>query len=213
MEGNKVLAIILRYEEKNWHQGTRDCVERANPECIIEADREGVGSISRAFNNSVSGLGDRIFNYDYVWFVTNVIFPPEMLGALVAAFDHNTAGVHPKFQSDHHHIAKAPVGGSLVNFIEWTSPMLSVRAIADVGLLDQKLPYWGMDLDWSYRARMRGWNLKAEGTYHLEHTYLRHNAPEPISRLREQLRKLRDASTIEQLTNKYGPKWREIIWT
>jgi GT2 family glycosyltransferase len=27
--------------------------------------------------------------------------------------------------------------------------------------LDEMLPYWGQDLDWSYRVRQNGWKLAA----------------------------------------------------
>ena len=212
----KVACIQLEYLETGWSARTYDCIRADGLEVVAVARREGVGSMSAAFNRAAREvLARRKSNLkggpDFIWFLTNVTFRPGTAKALVDAFDGQTAAVHPQFASDHGHIAN-PRGVQDVPFVEWTAPMLRVSALEQIGMLDEAMPYVGMDLDWSYRAKQAGWKLRATNRAQVAHKYLRHNAPEEISRIRERLRALYAHPTDARMVEKYGTYWKEMLW-
>jgi GT2 family glycosyltransferase len=207
----QVQAIQLAYLETGWTARTFDCLQADSVRCLYLADREGVGSMSAAFNREAGKVIRAKKAPEFIWFVTNVAFEPGTAQALLDAFDEDTAAVHPKFASDHPHIA-SPRGVQDVPFVEWTAPMIRVEALREVGLLDEDMPYVGMDLDWSYRAREIGWKLRATAGAVVQHAYLRHNAPEPVSKVREQLRALYNHQTNEKMIKKYGQNWKARLW-
>lgn len=208
----KVEAIQLAYLETGWTARTFDCLQADNVRCLYRADREGVGSMSAAFNREAGKVIRSKKAPEFIWFVTNVTFEPGTAKALLDAFDEDTAAVHPRMAgSDHPHIA-SPAGVQDVPFVEWTAPMIRVEALREISLLDEDMPYVGMDLDWSYRARELGWKLRATSQAEIQHTYLRHNAPEIISYLREQLRALYNHQTNEKMVKKYGQNWKAKVW-
>lgn len=228
MSINQILPIVLKYEEKGVTERTVQCLMNAGfgsgENDIFVADREGVGNMSRAFNRITRKLWSLFenrmddFNFypakKFIWFLTNVEFPPEMPESLLSCFDQHTAAVHPAFDSHHPHLnSMMPIVNNDVLFVEWTAPMVSVEAWKKIGQLDEKMPYWGMDLDWSYRAREMDYELKVDGRYRLKHTYLTDKAPEKISEIRRELRSLYDASTEERLIEKYGEGWLKKLWT
>lgn len=204
----KIYPIVLLYEEAGWKKATEDCLSAAGFRQWDYADRDGVGSMSKAFNRAFYDISPR--REKYIWFVTNVTFPPEMPAALLDVMEKHPkcAAVHPVFDSDHPHIKTPPPGP--VPFIEWTAPMIRIEALDDVGLLDEALPYVHFDLDWSYRAREAGWELRVDGTHRLQHTYLWKDAPEQISRMRRELRTLRHPASVARMIEKYGPNWKNI---
>lgn len=213
IEEGQLIIIQLRYLETGWAIRTLDCIHKdAGDNCdIFMADREGVGNMSLAFNRAMEEIATKGLYPEFVWMVTNITFEPGTVQALIDAFDDNTAAVHPKFASDHPHIIN-PKGIQEVPFVEWTAPMVRYNAWRDIGPLDEDMPYWGMDLDWSYRAKQEGYSLKATAHAVVNHTYLRHNAPEPISKIRKELRYLYDSQTEQALVRKYGIDYRHKVW-
>jgi len=210
MDKKRILAVQLLYREEGWTQTTRQALDAAGITQVLPADREGVGNMSRAFNHAWLQAHATIpEKFDFVWFVTNVTFPPDMPEKLLALFDKTTAAVHPRMDSDHPHLRD---GGQGVPFIELTAPMFSVSALISVGMMDEDLPYWGMDLDWSYRATTKGFSLHVHGETKIQHRYLRHFAPQPISKVRAERRKLYDAATEYRLREKYGTEWIKKLW-
>lgn len=226
---SQILPIVLKYEEKGVTEKTVQCLLDAgfDKENIVFADRDGVGNMSRAFNTSMHILkteddleylqfrGEvrtRMMDIKYIWFLTNVEFPPEMPLSLLSAFDEETAAVHPAFESSHDFIRDAIGVVPEAPFIEWTAPMVRANTFYDLDGLDYNLPYWGMDLDFSYRAKQAGYVLKIDGRYRLKHAYLHLHAPEPISEIRKQLRALYDKATEERLIEKYGENWLQKLW-
>lgn len=210
----KLIAIQLRYNESGWSAETYSCIESDEIPIVIEASREGVGSISLAFNRAMKWMYDNIATSDlpeFVWMVTNVTFKPGTAKALMSAFDKSTAAVHPKFKSDHPHI-RNPKGVQDVPFVEWTAPMIRLSAWEQVGQLDEQMPYWGMDLDWSYRAKQKGYKLRTTDAAIVNHAYLRNHAPERISEIRRELRRLYDTQTEQALIKKYGQNYRTKVW-
>lgn len=207
-----ILPIVLKYQEKGWTEKTVQCLIDAGFEKmdIVFADRDGVGNMSRAFNDVV--WINYIIEKRFIWFLTNVEFPPEMPLSLLSCFDDETAAVHPGFDSEHPHIKTAFGVVPDVPFIEWTAPMVNTYIFELFGGLDEQMPYWGMDLSFSKRCRDAGYMLKIDGRYRLKHNYLRTNAPEKISLIRRELRSLYDKQTEERLIEVHGEDYLAEIW-
>jgi len=186
MKGN-IYPIILKYSEPGWTAKTVECLRECGFKKWGEADRDGVGSMAKAFNRAI---GTAAWRYQYIWFITNVTFTPETKIMLLSAFDDDTAAVHPAMRnSDHPHI-RGPIKAVEVPFVEWTAPMIRTSALQQIGLLNEDMPYVHFDLEWSYRARVKGWKLKTQGQAEVKHEYLYRNQPEEISQIRARLRAL-----------------------
>lgn len=210
MKIDDICAVVLRYEEPGWTEQTLACCHAAGITKIVIAERDGVGNMSRALNTAIQYTG--AMQYKYIWFLTNVTFTPDVPLALMAAFDPFTACVHPCHDSDHVHLQKCGHTPEQVPFVEFTAPMFRALHLWLLDGADESMPYWGMDLDWSYRAKQAGYNLKVSPV-RVEHVYLRHQKNKyPISALREQLRKMYDGSTTQRLIDKYGADWRAKLW-
>ena len=218
MEAGKVVALVLGYKEPGWTGKTVECA-MDTPEIggVFTILREnGVGGMAHVFN-----IGMELFNgyaiengIGWVWHLTNVRFDPAMLSHLLEHADETTAAIHPRFRSDHPHMCESTQDGRQVPFVEWTAPLINLQAWKKVGLLDTDMPYWGFDLDWSYRAREAGYSLKVCCSCSLEHTYLRDTdkAEHPITTERRKVRKLFDKSTERRLADKWGPDWLQRLW-
>ena len=212
---NLVTPVVLEYLEANWTEQTIKCLLDAgfDDTNILQVSREGVGSMSKAFNSIFFGIdGYDIIETPFVWFVTNVTFDKHVPAFLASCLEDNPklAAVHPKFSSDHPHIREAK-GRVLVPFVEWTAPIVRMSAILEVGVLDEQLMYVGQDIDWSYRAKQKGFELMVDGHSLINHTYLYRNAPEPISQIRKALRQYHMPATYARLEEKYGKDWRDLI--
>ncbi len=213
---NQIQPIVLRYQETGWTEKTVTCLIAAGFEesDIVYADREGVGNMSKAFNDAFKSAG---LHYEseksFAWFLTNVSFEPEMPHSLLQLLKNTCcAAVHPAFDSDHPHIRNSYGINRDAPFIEWTAPMVWVPAFCKIHL-DEQMPYWGMDLDWSYRIQEAGHSLAIDGRHRLGHAYLRMNdQKEPITIERERIRKTFDASTEHRLIEKHGVDWMAKLW-
>lgn len=210
MKIDDICAIVLKYEEPGWTEQTIACCEAAGITKIVIAERDGVGNMSRALNAALRYTG--AFNYKYIWFLTNVTFTPDVPMAMMAAFDPMTACVHPCHDSDHAHLQKCGHTPEQVPFVEFTAPMFRALHLWLLEGADESMPYWGMDLDWSYRAKQAGYNLKVLPV-RVQHVYLRHQKQKyPISTFREQLRAYHHSHTEAALVRKYGPDWAKTLW-
>lgn len=210
----RVVAIVVKYDEPGWFQQTLDCVKQAGLQYIVKP-RLGIGPLSSAFNAGMRLLSSDIC--DYAWHLTNVTFQPEMVKELVSHFSEDVASVHPKFQSEHAHICGTGCkDGQYIPFVEWTAPMVSMEAWETVGELDEAMPYWGMDLDWSHRAKLAGFHHRVCTTYELGHDYLNRLAKvrgaHEITKSRRVERAKFDRSTQNALREKWGEHWLEILW-
>lgn len=203
----EILAVVLEYHEEGWTDRAIRCVEADDLDYVV-ISRDGIGSMSKAFNEAIK---KGVEEYSYIWFVTNIVFDQGTSLSLLECFDPKTAAVHPRFDSDHPHI-RFTRDVDEVPFIEWTAPMISRRALDKIGLLDEQLPYWGMDLDWSYRAKETGYTLKVDGRVKVDHVYLRDHAPEAVSHHRRMERGRYDVSTENRLKQKYGVDWLKALW-
>jgi GT2 family glycosyltransferase len=197
-----ILPLVLVYEESEC-----ESVYKHFPDHIIRfADRGGVGSMAKAFNDSLKALPP----YKYIWWITNIEFDKPVIDDMLEIMesDPKIAAVHPRFKSDHPHIR---FGKGEAPFIEFTAPLIRTEALDNVGLLDEQMPYWGFDFDWSYRARSNGWKLWV-GNKEIDHAYLRHiHRAHNVSVSRNIIRSHYDQQTIDRLVEKYGPGWKSIL--
>lgn len=69
------------------------------------------------------------------------------------------------------------------------------------------MPYWGHDLDWSYRAKSIQARLGIHHGVILGHTYIRNSKPHAVTLQRKRLRRLADAGAPFQTG---GIVWRQV---
>ncbi len=218
MDTGKVAAIVLGYKEPGWTAATVNsalaCPEMSDTFSIYREN--GIGGMASVFNAGMEIFTDYCTEHSikWVWHLTNVKFPANMLGSLLEHADETTAAIHPRFNSDHPHMCESSQDGRQVPFVEWTAPLVSLRAWLDVGPLDSNMPYWGFDLDWSKRAIDKGYTLKVCCSCSLDHTYLRDKDAEEhrVTTERRHARKLFDRSTEDLLAAKWGEDWLAKLW-
>jgi hypothetical protein len=217
MADRKVAGLVLGYAEPGW---TRKTVDRAlmaglSP-VIVLPRRNGIGPMSPIFNKGMEVLEKwPKRQFGWVWHLTNVGFDKDALDKMMELAGDEVAAVHPVFDSDHAHLDRRKVKESgPVPFIEWTAPLVSIKAWQDVGGLDNKLGYWGMDLDWSARARDYGYTLAVCKDVQLEHVYLRRKdrAEGPITGARRLMRDQSNRETEDRLIELWGEDWMRRIW-
>lgn len=207
----EIAIIVLKYLEPYYHQ-TLKCLEQLDKSKvdIFFADRDGVGSMSRAYNDcfkkNVYGA-----NYKYVWFVSNITFEPNV-PFLLAKSCEMFAAVHPEFNSDHQHIR--PDGSNEVKqipFIEFTAPMIQTWIYEKYGL-DEDYWYWFYDLIISKQIRESGLKMACDHRAKVGHVYLRNNNKEVISKIRTQLRDYRHKIEVKQLEQQFGKDWQKTLF-
>lgn len=205
----KVSVVAIIYNEPEWTH-TKECIEdiRDKVQEIVYVDRGGVGSLAKAYNDGFRHLSEPT---DIVWFISNVTFNPDALDKLVKEMD-KYDGIHPAFDSDHKHIR--PNGTDTVAdapFLEFTAPIVRYE-LFDKIQLDESMPYWGHDLDWSYRAKSIQARLGVHHGVVLGHTYIRNSKPHAVTLQRKRLRRLADSGTRSRLVELYGDKWRGVLF-
>jgi hypothetical protein len=207
----ETIIIAIKYDEPEWFK-TWDCLSKSGAPIII-ADRNGVGSMSKAYNKSFSENYDQIKRYKYVWLVSNITFEKQMLNELengmrVSGF----SALHPSFKSDHKHMC--PIGENIireVSFIEFTAPIIKVEVFKKYPL-DEDLPYVGHDLDWGFRVSEAGHKIGVHHGTEVKHTYIRfNNKPHPVTEMRKQMRKMWRTHTENKLVEKYGENWEDVL--
>lgn len=208
IEGNngKTVIVSVIYVEKEW-QETKACIEKCNVP-VIYVDRQGTGSLAEAYNRGFNEIKDKP---EYVWFVSNPTFNDSALSQLVKAMDKTKfAAIHPCFRSDHQHLRN---DGSRevkeIKYIEFTCPIVKFDVFADFKL-NEKMPYMGHDLDWSYRVKEAGYKIGVDMSVGIKHVYVRH-LNRIISRQRAEKRKRANPSTYQELIRIYGEEWRKVL--
>ena len=203
----EILSVI--YEEPEWLETARNMA--ATGLAVRLVDRDGVGSLAEAINRGVrdSVPGD----VDFLWIVTNPVFPPTMPRRLAHALTiTGWAAIHPSFDSNHTSMRMQSAGFRETDFVEFTAPMVRAELLLRYPL-DEDMPYVGFDLDWSYRVRQAGWKLGVDDTQILGHTYLKEsNTPRhPATKIRKERRMVALAGTHLKLESKYGKRWRYVL--
>lgn len=109
---------------------------------------------------------------DYVWMLNSDVekISEHMRDQLVKVLEKidDIALVTPAFNSPHEMFRTRK--DAFIGWIDWCCPMVKVRAWKDIGPLDEaKFPGYGADIDWCYRAKMRGWRLFLAGNQYVHH--------------------------------------------
>lgn len=207
----KVCVIALEYLEPEYEE-TRECLDKLTVD-IYYADRKGCGSISKAFNQCFSE-NYIAQNYDLVWFVTNITgFDQQTLIRLIDTIGEHSA-ICPVYDSDHPWLRpkEGLEGVEIVPFIEFTCPLVRTFEFHH-HRLDEKMPYYHHDLDWSYRVREVGHTLAVHNGVEVQHTYLRKRPiKHPITLKRERARIKTQAMSEAACMRKHGRDWRKKIW-
>jgi len=131
--------------------------------------RHDGSDLAAGFNYATHFLG----NYDWVWHFTNDVFaPPNTLESMVRVIRNrwDMAAIQPAMPSSHPHLCPKPEGGTAdVRYLEWAAAMVNMTAWRDIGPLDEGFAFFSMDIDWSQRARKRGWKLVVDYNVQCEH--------------------------------------------
>lgn len=208
MKNNKLIIVSVKYEEPEWQQTKVALLGCGVP--VIFMDRGGVGSLAEAYNKGFAKSLE--IGSEYVWFVSNPVFDTSVMHQLVGAMKGSKyAAIQPTYSSDHAHLCPSgKTGLNDVPFIEFTCPMVR----SDVSILhqlDRAMPYWGHDLDWSYRVKQAGYEIGVLQGAEVQHTYLRHSKKHPVTAIRHLLRKQSNAATTKRLEQLYGENWKEVL--
>jgi GT2 family glycosyltransferase len=206
----RVAVIVLDYFEGN--DDTLEALRIAGYDIpIIWAHRDGVGAMSRAFNNAC----DKILlmgGIEYIWFITNVTFPPNTMRMLIQTLDEDMdcAAVQPAMRnSDHPHLRVK--GVEKVPFIEWTAPMLRVDALREIGLPCSEMGYVHFDMEWCYRAMQHGYNVKVDGRCEIHHNYLHSSGGSNFwTTTRREMRRRLLESSAQALAREMGFPYRGL---
>lgn len=201
-----ILIIALEYLEPEW-QATFDCIRATGCDYVI-AKRDGVGNMSRAFNEAVIKAHG---SYKYLWFVTNVTFKPDLPEKLISNIGKHAA-IHPSFTtSDHSHLHPCE-GVKEVPYIEFTAPLFKSIEFIKIGMLDTELWHYYMDLDICARLRQQGKTVAVDGENSIGHVYLRNGKKHEITKIREQLRNIMAIYGKKHMEMKWGKDWRNTVW-
>jgi GT2 family glycosyltransferase len=206
-----VVIIALEYLEPEFTH-TKQCLEKFNVP-IIWAKRDGVGNMSRAFNEAFlyKLKGNPSFSIlpRYTWFTTNIICNEFLLPELVKGMESTGfAAIHPSFKSVHRRII--PDGSGIVKevpFIEFTAPIFRTE-VFEKYYLDEDLWYWWMDVDISYKMKRDGYKLGVHHGASLTHSYLAEDKHNEISKIRYQMRTMMNREGEHKMKTIYGPDWK-----
>ena len=208
MSTESVRIVAIEYHEPEWEE-TKKAIKACHVP-VTWVDRDGTGSMAAAYNH---GFAAEIGDEEYVWFMSNPVFNPKILHRLVGALKVSpmTAAVHPAFHSDHAFCR--PSGRDEVTdvpFLEFTCPLVRAKVFYE-HRLDERMPYWGHDLDWGYRIKKAGYSLSVHHGTLVQHVYVRNSRKYGVTAQRAMLRKMTDISTTNVLVDKYGSDWAHTL--
>jgi len=211
---HSVVIIALEYLEPEFAQ-TIQCLEKFNVP-IIWAKRDGIGNMSRAFNEAFLYKLKETPSFStlprYVWFTTNIICEDTLLPSLVKGMESSGfAAIHPAFRSTHRPLR--PDGSVDVKetpFIEFTAPIFRTE-VFEKYYLDEDLWYWWMDMDISYKMKRDGYKLGVHHGACLTHSYLAEDNHNEISKIRYQMRTIMNREGEHKMKIIYGADWKDKL--
>lgn len=218
---NKVVIVSIVYKENEW-QETKKCVEACGvPVVYVERRPEGIGSLAEAINRGFKEAKKK-YEPQYVWFVTNITFDPQILEILVSDMDKSRiiAALHPYFNSDHKHLQRFVLDTSKifpnhfvrqVPFIEFTAAIVKSE-IFEKFPLDEQMPYVGHDMAWSYEITRAGFYVGVHDNVTIGHTYIRHkDQNNKFTKARRKMRRHAVEGTKRRLIELYGKDYQDKI--
>lgn len=202
--------LLVEYKEPDFKATIQCCEKTRLPITIVSRDPEGVGSLSEAINRGI-----KLIKSDVCWIVTNVEFDSirnELnLAEMSILWNKNIGAINPVYVSDHLHLRPQKTGYRTIPFIEFTCPIVKTELLLK-NPLDESMPYWGMDLDWSKRIKDQGFTLHAYDDILIHHTYIRNTSKKnPFTNLRAEKRIQTNGQTHSRLIEKYGNDWRNVL--
>jgi GT2 family glycosyltransferase len=206
MGNMKSVIIAIRYLEPSWNETLKCIQETGYPYVIIDRLNQGTGSLAEAINRGVASVG----GFDWAWIVTNITFDTALAKQFLESTITDYAAIHPEFDSDHPFLRSGSPENKYAPYIEFTAALVRLEVMRKFPL-DELMPYWGHDLDWGHRVRAAGMKMVVYRGFKVEHTYIRHSKPHPITQRRHQLRRATDHRTIGALIRKYGPNWKTSL--
>jgi GT2 family glycosyltransferase len=160
----KVIAATLIYNTPSLVNAMRNqvtdivIIDNGSTPAIVDADvrQDNLGFV-RGWNEYM-----RTVDADYVWMLNSDVVGvnDSMLHALAdAANSFEFAAVTPAFNSPHslfHPHLLDYIGPRFVGWIDWTCPMVSVKAWRELGGFDEQATGYFADVEYCYRARLMG---------------------------------------------------------
>jgi GT2 family glycosyltransferase len=163
-----------------------------------------------------------VAGFDYYWLLSNdimFIFKDTLValvqdmavhkdaGIVVPAvtFDSSRPGANVQFM-----LRGSGTGVKSLRWAEWQAPLMSATAIDRVGLLDENLRFYGMDLDWCYRASKLGFCTIIDYRVYIQHghgTTIDAHPDMAVCTPEECTRQMDEA-----MTAKYGKQWYNNLW-
>jgi GT2 family glycosyltransferase len=211
-----VVVIAIVYREPDYAT-THKCLQQLEKDGIkviyVERSPEGIGSLAEAINRPFKD-GTLAKQYEFAFIVTNIIFDPLDFNSMLWCMrESRFAAISPTFHSDHKHVRPTGKEKGLreVPFVEFTCLMVRTDVMTDI-LLDERMPYWGHDLDFGHRARKAGHKIGVlEGVY-IVHEYIRNNdRRHELTQKRWLRRRATNEQTRSRLIEKYGIQWEKTL--
>lgn len=145
-------------------------------------------------------------NPDYVWMLNSDVqnISEAMLNSLVDAAEATQAAVvTPAFNSPHAVFHPQELfAPRKVHWIDWTCPLVSMKAWKLVGPFDDHVDGYGADLDWCKRARDAGFSFYVMDSLIVNHLGSLTSAAEGIT----------DMQDFERMNNFLCSKWHVRGW-
>lgn len=209
----KVCIIALKYLEPYWESTQKNIIDSQLP--VIYVDREGVGSMTKAFNSCIPKLNKMFGNElpEYLFFVTNNNFTLDTVNRLIDSMDKTGfAAIHPSHDSDHQSHKNNGTNEILeTKYIEWTAPIVRTDLFLKYPL-NENYHYWFFDLVWSFEIKKNGYKIGVDHGAFVDHKYLVKDLSNPISKKRKELRDARNIFEHQILINEYGQNWGSILF-
>lgn len=185
----KVAALILHYECTDLTREAVRCVtlgggcdvfvvdngssspyKPAQRETVLRLDANHL--VTGGFNKGMGLLAGK--GYDAYWQLNNdITFQGDVLGSLVSRLEAipTAAVVSPAIVGNHHLQMRPRRDEALcrVAWLDWVAPLVRASAWASVGPFDTNLPGYGMDMDWCWRAVLKGWLALVDHGVVIEH--------------------------------------------
>jgi len=165
--------------------------------------------VTGGFNRGVA-MHDQLDQPDAYWMLNNDIsFDMDVLSPLVAVLEAHpdAAVVSPAVANTVHGHMHPRKDKALceVAWVDWVAPLVRAEAWRDIGEFDERTRGNGLDLDWCYRARQKGWRCYVEHKAIIEHE-------QGATRRATGGHGIAHHATMEAvLTEKWGEEWREKL--
>ena len=125
----------------------------------------------------------------------------ERVGGRQGIFSASCNSPHPEVMSP-----EGNAGTRLVDWLEFVSPVFSRDVVQDVGYLDEQMTLgWGIDIDYCYRAKQKGYTCTL--LQNIQFTHYEHKSQDSHY---EYSIKAQDEMD-NALLKKYGANWRKTL--